>query len=568
MRARHRTPTMRCFHGRPSRPIAVARALAAVFAFLLLAGPAARADDVSSSTNPEVRVTTNMGSFVIELRPDRAPLTVADFLRYVHEGFYSNTLFHRVVANFVIQGGGHEATAPYALKPTYPPVDNESGNGLQNKRGAVGLARAASPHTGNAQFYINRARPAADPLGLRGLRPGGGRHGRRRSHRRGTHRRVRSLQVRCAAEAGDHPERRGHHPAGPHDAAGEHAAAALGDAPIGTAAVVHAAVRIATVIAVAGHEPTGATRRARAGPDPACRLEASAAPGNAAERQQAAFRCDAPSIAVERGRPARRHLTGAVTAMSDPAAPGSPSSRAGRRLFVSDVHLDTSAPEAQRQFLEFLRAHAAGARALYILGDLFEMWVGDDDAEGEKSAVLSALSELTGRGTACFLLHGNRDFLIGQGFCERTGCQLMPDPVIAELDGERVLLTHGDALCTDDHSYQELRTIVRDRAWQRRFLSLPLPDRQLLANEVRAGSRAHTARTIPKIMDVNSGAVIAAFKATRVRRIIHGHTHRPAVHDALVDGQPVQRIVLGAWYEQGSYLACEGGRYELRSLPR
>lgn len=257
-----------------------------------------------------------------------------------------------------------------------------------------------------------------------------------------------------------------------------------------------------------------------------------------------------------------------MTPVSGPAAPGTPSSTAGRCLFVSDVHLDAAAPEAQRQFLEFLRTRAAGARALYILGDLFETWVGDDDTTDERSAVLSALRELTASATACFLLHGNRDFLIGEGFCRQTGCQLLPDPVIAELGGERVLLTHGDALCTDDHPYQELRTIVREPAWQRRFLSLPLADRQLLANEARAGSRAHTTRTIPKIMDVNATAVAAAFKAARVRRIIHGHTHRPAVHDAHVEGRPVQRIVLGAWYEQGSYLDYENGRYELRSLPR
>jgi UDP-2,3-diacylglucosamine hydrolase len=242
---------------------------------------------------------------------------------------------------------------------------------------------------------------------------------------------------------------------------------------------------------------------------------------------------------------------------------------------VSDVHLDATAPQAQRQFIDFLRnlGGSAGAadspvRALYILGDLFESWIGDDDPPDERSEVLAALRELTAGGVACFLLHGNRDFLIGEDFCRETGCQLLPDPVVAEIGGERVLLTHGDALCTDDHSYQELRSIVRAPIWQRRFLRLPLADRQLLANEARAGSRAHTARMIPTIMDVNAGAVTAAFKAARVRRIIHGHTHRPAVHDAQVEGQPVQRIVLGAWYEQGSYLAYENGRYELRSLPR
>lgn len=256
-----------------------------------------------------------------------------------------------------------------------------------------------------------------------------------------------------------------------------------------------------------------------------------------------------------------------MTAPSDPAL-RAPRPAPHRSLFVSDVHLDDAAPEAQRQFLDFLRTHAAGARALYILGDLFEAWVGDDDTGAERGAVLEGLRELTGSGVACFLLHGNRDFLIGEDFCCRTRCQLLPDPVIAELDGERVLLTHGDALCTDDHAYQELRSIVRMPSWQRRFLRLPLSDRQLLANEVRAGSRAHTARTIPTIMDVNTTAVTAAFKAASVSRIIHGHTHRPAVHEALVEGRSVQRIVLGAWYEQGSYLVCEAGRYELRTIPR
>ncbi len=257
-----------------------------------------------------------------------------------------------------------------------------------------------------------------------------------------------------------------------------------------------------------------------------------------------------------------------MSAAADPASARAPGPASARYVFVSDVHLDAGSPEAQQQFLEFLRTEAAAARALYILGDLFEAWVGDDDAGGERAAVLAALRDLTASGVACFLLHGNRDFLIGEDFCRQTGCQLLPDPVIAQLDGQRVLLTHGDALCIDDHAYQELRSIVRTPAWQRRFLALPLADRQLLANEARAGSRAHTTRTIPTVMDVNAAAVTAAFKAARVRTIIHGHTHRPAVHDALVDGEPVQRIVLGAWYEQGSYLECEAGNFALRYLPR
>ena len=216
------------------------------------------------------------------------------------------------------------------------------------------------------------------------------------------------------------------------------------------------------------------------------------------------------------------------------------------RLFVSDVHLDSSTPEAVEQFLAFLRTHTGGAEALYILGDLFEVWVGDDETDPVKKHVCDALRALTANGVACFVLHGNRDFLLGRGFCENTGCRLLPDPVIAEFDGERVLLTHGDALCTDDHSYQELRSVVRTAPWQRRFLSLPLADRELLANQARAGSRQHTARTIPQIMDVNPQAVAKAYAVTGVRRIIHGHTHRPGIHDTTVSGVPAQRIVLGS----------------------
>lgn len=240
--------------------------------------------------------------------------------------------------------------------------------------------------------------------------------------------------------------------------------------------------------------------------------------------------------------------------------------RPQRTLFVSDVHLDPQAPAAERQFLDFLHQDAAGADTLYILGDLFESWVGDDDADYEP--VLDALAGLTRQGIGCFLLHGNRDFLIGRRFCDLTGCRLLPDPVVLQLGGERVLLTHGDALCTDDHAYQELRTIVRDEVWQKRFLGLPLATRRLLAGQVRAGSRAHTAQTAPTIMDVNSQTVERAFRATQARRMIHGHTHRPGVHDSLLDGEPVQRLVLGAWYEQGSCLAYQDGHYELRALPR
>jgi UDP-2,3-diacylglucosamine hydrolase len=238
------------------------------------------------------------------------------------------------------------------------------------------------------------------------------------------------------------------------------------------------------------------------------------------------------------------------------------------RLFVSDVHLDAGAPQAIEQFLDFLTVHAKHAEALYILGDLFETWVGDDDLDPAKVRTCAALRELTTKGVAAFVIHGNRDFLLGRGFCERTGCQLLPDPIIVELDRERVLITHGDALCTDDHAYQELRSCVRTPEWQRLFLGLPLVAREDLAQQARQGSQTHTARVVPQIMDVNAGAVEKAFQAVQVRRMIHGHTHRPDIHDTLVGGEPAQRIVLGAWYEQGSYLWYERGHYELRQLPR
>jgi UDP-2,3-diacylglucosamine hydrolase len=238
------------------------------------------------------------------------------------------------------------------------------------------------------------------------------------------------------------------------------------------------------------------------------------------------------------------------------------------QLFVSDVHLDASAPDAIEQFLRFLTVEAAGAEALYVLGDLFEAWVGDDDRDPAKLRVCAGLRALTRSGVACFLLHGNRDFLIGSGFEAATGARVLPDPVITPIGGEPVLLTHGDALCIDDHPYQELRSIVREPRWQRRFLALPLDVRERLADRARAGSRAHTSRTVPYVMDVNAAAVEAAFRATGVSAIVHGHTHRPAVHELTVDGRAVRRIVLGAWYEEGSYLVNDGAGFELRTLSR
>ena len=240
-----------------------------------------------------------------------------------------------------------------------------------------------------------------------------------------------------------------------------------------------------------------------------------------------------------------------------------------RRLFVSDVHLDALAPAVTEQFLDFLAVEAPRAAALYILGDLFETWVGDDDVDAEQARVCAALQRLAAGGVPCFVLHGNRDFLLGSGFAARASCHLLPDPIVAEFEGEPVLLTHGDALCTDDAAYQELRSTVRDPGWQRRFLALPRSHREGLAAAARAGSRQHTGASEPQIMDVNPEAVRRAFEATQVRRMIHGHTHRPGVHQVqLPGGASAERIVLGAWHEAGSYLELADGRFRLQSLPR
>ncbi len=239
-----------------------------------------------------------------------------------------------------------------------------------------------------------------------------------------------------------------------------------------------------------------------------------------------------------------------------------------KTLFVSDLHLDPAEPAIAQQFREFLDGEARGADALYILGDLFEVWLGDDDPAPASREAVQALRRLTDAGVPCFVMHGNRDFLIGQRFCRETGARLLEDGTVIDLYGERVLLMHGDVLCTDDVSYQRLRRIVRNPVVQWVFRRLSLRQRQALAQKMRAGSRMHVESTASEIMDVNAEAVAGAFRCSGVRTLIHGHTHRPAVHELAVDGAPVRRIVLGDWHVQGSVLECSPGRVELRSLPR
>ena len=225
-----------------------------------------------------------------------------------------------------------------------------------------------------------------------------------------------------------------------------------------------------------------------------------------------------------------------------------------RYLFVSDLHLDGGAPAAIDAFCAFLAGPARASDALYVLGDLFESWIGDDDDDPARGRVVAALAELARSGPAVFVMRGNRDFLLGPGFEARSGCRLLPDPVVATLHGRRVLLTHGDLLCTADHAYQELRSTVRTERFRSTVLALPAAHRRRLADAVRAGSRAHTASAQAAIMDVDPQAVVAAMKAAGVDLMIHGHTHRPATHALQIDGRPASRIVLDAWFDRGSVL--------------
>lgn len=237
-------------------------------------------------------------------------------------------------------------------------------------------------------------------------------------------------------------------------------------------------------------------------------------------------------------------------------------------LFISDLHIDAARPDITGQFVQFLEGPARGADALYILGDLFESWVGDDAPDAGQDEALGAIRSLTTRGVPCFVMHGNRDFLLGETFCRRSGAQLLPDPVIMTLYGEPVLVTHGDALCTDDRAYQRLRATVRDADWQRRFLGLSIGQRRALAGAARTGSQAHTASIAYTIADVSAGSVAAAMRAAGVSTLLHGHTHRPGIHPFSVDGRACTRIVLGDWYTQGSVLSWDSSGPELRSLPR
>ncbi len=235
-------------------------------------------------------------------------------------------------------------------------------------------------------------------------------------------------------------------------------------------------------------------------------------------------------------------------------------------LFISDLHLDDRRPETTALLREFLADEAVNADALYILGDLFEFWLGDDVPTKCSVEVATALASLADNDVPCFFMRGNRDFLLQKDYAQRAGMTLLPDEHVVDLYGERVLLMHGDSLCTDDIPYQQFRALVRNPAWQQDFLSKTPQERLQIALQARDASAEHKDNVQMDIMDVNQDEVTAAFERHGVLRMIHGHTHRPATHDLEIKGQAAQRIVLGDWYTQGSVLRVQAGRYELSPI--
>jgi UDP-2,3-diacylglucosamine hydrolase len=224
-------------------------------------------------------------------------------------------------------------------------------------------------------------------------------------------------------------------------------------------------------------------------------------------------------------------------------------------LLISDLHLTEERPEANERFIGFIEDQARSAEALYILGDFFEYWIGDDDLGEPFNAVIAGLlADLTRRGVPVSLMHGNRDFLIGERFCAATGARLLEDPSLVEIGGVKTLLMHGDTLCTDDLEYQAWRRKARDPAFQAQFLARTLPERRQAIMGMREKSKQVVQEKTAEIMDVSDDAVRQALRRHGVRRLIHGHTHRPGRHALQVDGAPCERWVLPDWYGRGGYV--------------
>jgi len=236
-------------------------------------------------------------------------------------------------------------------------------------------------------------------------------------------------------------------------------------------------------------------------------------------------------------------------------------------LFISDLHLHPSRPAVITCFLAFLEQQRGQAEALYILGDLFETWIGDDHPEPVYQRVKQALAACCQAGTPVHLMHGNRDFMLGGTFLAETGCTLLPDPAQIDLYGAATLLMHGDSLCTDDTEYQQVRKQLRDPAWQQQARALPVAQRLAMAAEARARSTQSKRGKEEYIMDVNQDEVRRVIEAGRVDLLIHGHTHRPGSHSVQTAHGEATRIVLGDWYETGSVLVADRHGRRLEALP-
>ena len=237
-------------------------------------------------------------------------------------------------------------------------------------------------------------------------------------------------------------------------------------------------------------------------------------------------------------------------------------------LFVSDLHLCETRPHITQAFIHFLETTARQSQALYILGDLFEYWAGDDAITvGKQREVIAALKQLSGKKTSVYLMHGNRDFLLGETFAKATGISILPDPSLVTLYGKPVLLSHGDELCTDDVAYQKLRQELRSDGWQAAFLKQPLDKRIATIEQLREKSEQAKSAKSMLIMDVNQNAVEALLAQYHFPlTFIHGHTHRPNKHLHTVHGNTCERWVLGDWYEQGSYLRLDSSGCHVQTL--
>lgn len=235
--------------------------------------------------------------------------------------------------------------------------------------------------------------------------------------------------------------------------------------------------------------------------------------------------------------------------------------------FIADLHLAQNRPDITACFLRFLKEEATKAESLFILGDLFEAWIGDDDDSTYLDTIAKALTTLSGFGTKIYYIHGNRDFLLGQGFAKKSAMVLLPEVELIDLYGQNVVIMHGDTLCTRDIAYQKFRKKSRSWWWQTLIKSLPLFLRKKIAADYRKKSAAATAIKSNDIMDVTSSEVVSCLEKYQCQLLIHGHTHRPAIHELQANNKKAQRIVLGDWYEQGAWLKVTPTSTKLMNKP-